>query len=279
MKRQRPAAYERRLVLFLDFLGFKEIIGSTVKEPENLTRLLSALDLIGRIGDDSTYKSQRVTQFSDSVVVSYRVGERSAVFWLLHAIAVTVINLADRGFLVRGAVTIGDLHHDDKHVVGPAMVQAYELESQVAKYPRVILDPEILTLSRIARSSIHSANEEAGYVRDFMTEDSDGRFFFDWISWKSVVQVVGVSADGYPDYLSRLSSILRQGLKHESPGVLEKYLWVHRQYIEALEIFAAMPPEHGYRSENPGHYEAVAELPRFRRLASAAKARIKQKKA
>lgn len=38
-------------------------------------------------------------------------------------------------------VTVGDLLHTERHLVSPAMVKAYELESKVAKFPRVLLDP------------------------------------------------------------------------------------------------------------------------------------------
>ena len=100
-------------------------------------RLVSAMDRVGKIADDDGifHKSQRITQFSDCIVVSYRVDEESAVFWLLTEIAFCVIDLVERGFLLRGALTVGDMLHTAKHVVGPAMVEAYELESKVAKFP------------------------------------------------------------------------------------------------------------------------------------------------
>src|SRR3954471_23000381 len=50
-------------------------------------------------------KSQQVTQFSDSIVVSYRVDEEAAIFRLLSEVAFCVIDLVERGFLLRGAIT------------------------------------------------------------------------------------------------------------------------------------------------------------------------------
>jgi hypothetical protein len=47
------------------------------------------------------------------------------------------------GLLIRGAITIGDIVHDDSIVFGPALNRAYELESQQAIYPRIILDPDV----------------------------------------------------------------------------------------------------------------------------------------
>lgn len=41
---------------------------------------------------------------------------------------------------MRGAVTVGAIHHDQHIVFGPALNRAYELESKVAFYPRILID-------------------------------------------------------------------------------------------------------------------------------------------
>ena len=48
------------------------------------------------------------------------------------------------GFIVRGAITHGDLFYDNEKNIwfGPAMNRAYFLESKRAKFPRVIIDPK-----------------------------------------------------------------------------------------------------------------------------------------
>ncbi len=276
LPRRRPIrpSYERRLILFIDFLGFKEVVAATEHNPAGLERLIAAMDEIGRLGEASIFESQRVTQFSDSVVMSYRVTERSGVFWMINSIALTVISLVDRGFLVRGAVTIGDLHHTSRHVVGPAMVKAYEMESKVACHPRVIIDPEVLALARRQRSEHHSADEEEEYVRGFISEDTDGQLFIDYTSWKAVVEVTGVDDVGYPGYLATMSSLLRVGLTHEDPRVAAKYLWLHPRYLSAIELFAGIPQNARYRLENPENCELIEDLPRFEELAVAARERV-----
>jgi hypothetical protein len=50
-----------------------------------------------------------------------------------------------QGFLLRGGITIGDIVHDDEVVFGPGLNRAYELESQVARMPRIILDPDLIS--------------------------------------------------------------------------------------------------------------------------------------
>jgi len=46
-----PAAYEYRLVLFLDFLGFKELVQQSVADATLLNDLLETIDIVGEIGD------------------------------------------------------------------------------------------------------------------------------------------------------------------------------------------------------------------------------------
>jgi len=267
-------AYERRLILFLDFLGFREIVAETTDDPAALGRLIAGLNAIGRIVEDGSVESERVTQFSDSLVVSYRVNETSGVFWLLHAMAMTVVELAGRGYLLRGAVTIGDLLHDDRHVVGPAMVAAYEMESRRAIVPRVIIDPAVLDIAREHRGDLHTPDDEEGYVRSFIAVDDDGEHFFDYVSWRSVVEIVGAEDDSYGAYLAEISRLVERGLRHSDTRLLRKYLWLHRHYLAAIDLFEAIPADHPYRAQSPDNCELIASLPRLDALRDAASASV-----
>ena len=74
------------------------MVAATERDRTALRDLIAAMDNIGRIGEGATFPSQRVTQFSDSIVLSYRVTERSGVFWMLNTTALTVITLAGRNY-------------------------------------------------------------------------------------------------------------------------------------------------------------------------------------
>lgn len=278
-RRSAPPTYEQRLILFIDFLGFSEVVAATEEDPEALRRLMAALDDIGRLGEADIFESQQVTQFSDSVVMSYRVTERSGVFWMLNAIALTVISLVGRGFLLRGAVTLGALHHTRRHIVGPAMVRAHEMESNLARYPRVILDPAVIALARRRRNEDHTPDDEEGYVRSFIAEDDDGQPFIDYISWNAVVAVAGGDDDLYPDYLATLGGLLQTGLRHEDPRVVDKYLWLYPRYIAALDLVCSLPPDNPYRLENVEKCEAIEALPRMGVLARRAQRRVDRHRA
>ncbi|MBD3833021.1 MAG: hypothetical protein IE910_06710 [Brevundimonas sp.] len=277
-KAKAPTApkYEQRLTLFIDFLGFKEHVARTEEDPTYLSRVICAMDRIAAIGrdDKAFHKSQVVTQFSDCVVVSYGVDEESGVFWLLNEIAFCVVDLVEEGFLVRGAVTVGDLFHTKSHVVGPAMIEAYLLESKVAKFPRVLIEEKVLEVAKAARRDGHSVDEELDYVRSYMTTDDDGRDYLNYVSWNSVVAVTGGDNDLYPAYLEKISELVEAGLNHQSVRVLPCYLWLHTQYLEARDGIANLPKDHPYRLQDPEICDNVASLPRLDALAAQAKTRV-----
>ncbi len=78
-----------------------------------------------------------------------------------------IMRLIYRGILCRGAITYGKLIHTDEVLFGPALTEAYILETKVALYPRVILHKDIIDLAGKAKSSHHTSELEEEYVQSF----------------------------------------------------------------------------------------------------------------
>ena len=262
-KAKPPVAYEDRLCLFIDILGFKNHVEESVKpadkdaktghRPFTVARLHRALSVIDRamaheldgIGD-SFKTTKRVTQFSDSVVASYRVDEKSALFDMLYDIYLLQVELISHGIFIRGAITIGKLHHDDKLVFGPALVEAAELE-KLAMYPRVILSQEVIDQGKSKHAPHHSSKDEEKSIMSLLKQDLDGMFFIDYF---------GVSAGEFDDewdglfqhlielrgLIKRLSNLTR------TPSIKLKHSWLRQKFNEI-----ARPLEQSrYRQLNGG---------------------------
>lgn len=129
--------YEERYCLFLDILGFKSHINETVNSGQDtnrsmtFNRLKAALRSISEgvyykegllIDGQSRPTSRQVTQFSDSVVVSYLKSEpfNTGITSILLDVNRLQLDLVPRGILLRGAISAGLLYHDKDHVFGPA---------------------------------------------------------------------------------------------------------------------------------------------------------------
>jgi hypothetical protein len=167
--------------------------------------------------------SRLATQFSDSIVVSYLLDERGAVFDMLYDIYLLQLELIRRGVLVRGAITAGKLFHDSEVVFGPALVDAAELE-KLATYPRVILDRDI-----IARGSFDMYGEPDDTIYQLVKQDLDGMFFIDYF---------GVAPGDFDDDWNDLAEHmleLREIVKRLSqltrnPSIRLKHSWMRQKY-------------------------------------------------
>lgn len=154
----------QQLVMFLDFLGVSE--GARNWDVARVTRFIPLLQELadarapfsieGKSQDDGSYKftaTAEISTFSDNVVASYPIVDDEALspadqmtmyLAMLSALVATIARKAlDLSILVRGGISYGRLYHRDGVVFGPAMVDAYLLESKVANYPRVVIAPAV----------------------------------------------------------------------------------------------------------------------------------------
>jgi hypothetical protein len=142
------AHYENRIVIFYDVLGWKDRIERGGRNPHLIAQLKL---VVSALGFDETggfgVQESRLTSFSDNVVVSLPF-DIETLPRVLEGLAKVQLGMAMWGFFIRGSVTIGEIHHDNRTVFGPALVRAYELESRHADIPRIILDPEVPALKR-----------------------------------------------------------------------------------------------------------------------------------
>lgn len=242
--------YEERYCLFLDILGFQSHVTDSITPQTdkwygmNFRRLHSVLN---RIREGVHYKetievegeikttSRRVTQFSDSVVISYLKDESGGhgIYSFLMDVHRLQLDLAYSGVLLRGAVTSGLLFHDDRFVFGPALNDAVAYE-KLANYPRVILDAEILEEARIKKTGrSRPSHEHSRTISSMVSEDFDGLYYVDYFNvhpddfseeWGSMCE-----------YLECLRRLIK-GLAHKKyPGIRVKHSWLRTKFNNMIE--------------------------------------------
>lgn len=247
--------YQDRVVIFIDILGFKELLNETTDKEGNdnekgINKLTQAYKSIrdvwdlDKVASDSSIlkktskQDKQITIFSDCIVISFPAKEKSEIFYTLLEVKWMILRLISQGILCRGAISYGKLLHNDKFIFGPALVEAYILESKAANYPRVILDRSIIDLAGSARSENHTKEEEIEYVESLLEKDLDGMYYIDYFA-KAQEELDDPQYD-FPIYIQTLGDKIRHGMnssKHPSKADIRvKYIWMKEKYNRMVEM-------------------------------------------
>lgn len=139
-------SYQTRAVAFIDILGWGRAVEDSAISSELRRKLLNAVWALGALSktdaEDDTPASpslDQVTQFSDSVVISIPYSGHFDLLRLVRQITSYQHAMFKVGLPLRGGITVGQLYHSNSYVFGPALNEAYLLESKMAHHPRVII--------------------------------------------------------------------------------------------------------------------------------------------
>jgi hypothetical protein len=164
-----PLRYENRVLGYFDILGWSDLIRKSEKTPDIIPDLEGALKSTGDIWDGRPRTPEHVVQFaqfSDHVCISTLATHDKAVAFIGISVGALVLKLLQMGYATRGALVVGPLVHAGNRIFGPALVEAHEIESKVAKYPRLVLSGRALELA-------------AALPRNVLRKDIDGLSFLD----------------------------------------------------------------------------------------------------
>lgn len=230
--------YENRIVAFVDILGFSNLVkDSYAGNIENQSVTNNIHSFIHQMLDDfikeRSFNSMVATQFSDSIVISYKMDEESAVFNLLLSIMFLICDAMKHNLLLRGGVSVGPLCHNKHELFGPAMIKAYNLESSCACYPRIILSDEVIDLAREYHASHHKPEQELEYVENLLQKDFDGYYFVDY--FEAPNGNFDENDCDYFLYLNNIRKVITDNLKIKDERVLQKMRWMISYYNKALE--------------------------------------------
>jgi hypothetical protein len=233
LTRRREPKLVRCAVLFLDLLGVRDMSRASPREAQK-TLIALERSVSGMYRDYLDPDSPLPAAFfSDALVLASPIGadgdEVSAVAELVSHAAWLQLNLLAADFFVRGGLSVGLFHIRDGLLFGPALVEAYELESRDAVNPRVVL-------SKAAEQAVTRPN-------NLLLCDGDGWTFINYLhllfdQLDDPAIVLGTHRDHVVDRLHRHRSDKR---------VWEKYRWVaeyHNAFVggDALQAMDLCVP-------------------------------------
>lgn len=258
--------YEDRIVCFLDLLGFKNEVACTAQKDvqdkltrvERLEGLLVGLRQIVEGDKEKLFSGRVVTQFSDSIVFSFPAYAEGAVFNAIVNILKVQVYLIKNGYLCRGGVARGELVHTPEMLFGPAMLKAYELESKLAVYPRVIFDDEILNTGVVSRVGYDSSLSEQRKLLDLLGKDLDGMYYTNYVTGAEFL--INDTDLDYPNYLCQLLKMIGKGFKSKDPSVEIKYSWIREKLVDHLYLQKKKAHELPENDEVRIAYARIGEL-------------------
>lgn len=212
-------------ILYFDFLGYKSLY-------ETPNFFLKVRYLIEKIILEklNTYKNSfnfkiiyRV--FSDNVIIAierFESGKKNNMnLRLLCHFATRVQSMAlfHFGFLIRGAITKGNIFINENFVYGTGLIKAYELESKQAKHPRIIIDKD-LNDERYISSSKHCIVQ---YESDYYSLNYLHYYFPESMDLGREIQIANIK------------KFINDGIRNNVERIKEKYEWVDKYNIFLLD--------------------------------------------
>ena len=234
--------FQKYAVAYLDILGFSKFVEGAENCPDKL-------DALGRLfnevipreitaeGRNSEYPADlclKCLSCSDSIVVSAPVSDNSC-YPALIAVSIKAIQIAhallDMGFLVRGALAVGNVYRTESNILGTGYQEAVNGE-RAAHYPQIVLadsakqelDRSISDLN-CPRYAIFAKNELGQVVLDSIYPH------------ETYVPTTSMSVS---EYYRRYRTTIVQNLSHEDLRVREKWLWFAGFFNANVRYFRSM---------------------------------------
>lgn len=253
-KTEKKMGYQTRVVAFIDILGFKNAIDKSNKDEGEYERVLKTLTELQDFfmkpknkshmeADKALNLDTQIMQVSDSLVISRLLEGQGGIFDMLTDCAFATHLLIDNGFLCRGAIKVGNLHHTDKMIFGDAFIKAYLAESE-ERFPIIKFDKELF---EIAQKYPVSANEdyadwEVEGIKKNCKELMTGIYYLDYFT--DYDDRVGGGEGAASIHYSNLREIIMDGLQiPKTSNAYEKYRWAADQFNKTAINFEIQPTE------------------------------------
>lgn len=253
--------YQERLVCFIDLLGFKAAIDQSLKDervrealyefihslkekplkkaiygtisiflahPDKPFQLASEVYGENIIEELSGLFPLDITQFSDSFVISCPSSDSGSCLLLLKGIyLIKILVFYNLGMMLRGGIALGKLIHEEGGALfGPAMNEAYYIESKLAKYPRVLISED-------AYNHLIKSNEDHPLFKPIF-DSVDNHKVFDLIS---IFDCPEIKIEFKPEQLKAIEQDMLENSEKAHPKI--KYLldrWEQKQKEANLQV-------------------------------------------
>lgn len=221
MKKEYKVCY----VAYFDILGFKNLVSASEKDENKFNDIYDLQQYLSSIHNTGVTE-KNVYFLSDSFFAIFPLDKNpiSSVIWDIADIQANIIN---RGYLIRGAITIGKVFYDNNNFFGPAINEVVELEKNI-KNPFVILS------SHFIEDYILHINEMIFVYDELEKEIDDAMDYLKYdgqYKWISHINDQDLTIDR-EEIKSKLFELVDEGMKCNDERVKNKYIWISDTYFK-----------------------------------------------
>lgn len=232
--------YEDVILSYLDILGFRNLVENSTCE--EVSAILNQFKYFADDRDqDAPHYRPTILRFSDTVVRVRHLQSRenreipgSLLFHEILSLLHIQGELIFREILIRGALTVGQISVENNQIFGPSIIEAYNLESRIAVYPRIIISQGAMDApftDRRVLSPIHTPEHVLEDIREMVRQDENGIWYIDYLrGFESELDVQEL----YPDYLGHHRNIILNNRHSEDERIRLKYEWLTNYHNEVV---------------------------------------------
>lgn len=249
---QEHAQLVNSIVCAIDILGFSQMILESCHKGYGDELLKEVSYLINKNKQcilPNKYSHGKIKIYTDNMVVGFPINDdgEEELNEILDNVSEYQFNLSLEGLFVRGGISVGDFYINDDIVFGPALLEAHYTESELACYPRIVLNDK----------AVKKLNKYMNYYdnapqHNKLLVDSDGRLFLNYLN--TIFKYYTECNSVYEFEIVKINLLLRHKLK------IEEMLNLHKENIRVWDKYVWIANYHNYFCDVNFKYEKQLKI-------------------
>ena len=242
MKVEKEYKLQNYYLAYFDVLGYKAFFNEEESDHQKFLKdILGTLDYVkSQVNEFSSFSSRiGLRVYSDNFLLYIKAeGQQdklyedfNALVALTSVVALIQVKILEQYcILLRGGITKGEFYVDENIIFGKGLIQAVEIESKRAIYPRVAIDIDSFCLK----------NYDSLW-KSLIKKDDDGIYFVDYFSINhylavglgnpiEIIQTLRKQIIFLTNKYCKYGSLSREDKINQRSKLIEKYLWVLNKF-------------------------------------------------
>jgi hypothetical protein len=186
---EKKIKYQGTLLAYIDIIGFKDKVKNSLERDDQLQTIYHIFQ--SQINNIKHTKNQvknpdidfshplrnlKIHSFSDHIVISSIGFDSNILRGLLHVVTHFLYEAIDRYYFFRGSVVFDNNYSSKDIIFGPALIKAYEIENNLANWPRIVVDISII--KKLSKKDV-----ELFFNNYYFITDNDGLTYLDYLRY------------------------------------------------------------------------------------------------